>query len=157
MEGETILHCTQGLTQLVLVYAPHPHPFANPLMQEYFVAFQIFKTGVIRIVPVFRRMCNDFCSQLKKSKYIQRETMRYIKFRNTTSPRDPQFSHKWHQKRTLYNERKAFRKYSKHFAQCRNCLYSAILKDCSRCRTVSYCSIKCQKTHWKKNHKYNCM
>eukprot|EP01083_Nonionella_stella_P037439 102058_1 len=31
------------------------------------------------------------------------------------------------------------------------------LKKCSRCRQPLYCSRKCQKIHWKKKHRYNCV
>jgi len=30
------------------------------------------------------------------------------------------------------------------------------IERCSRCRTVYYCSLECQKIHWKKTHKFVC-
>ena len=44
---------------------------------------------------------------------------------------------------------------------CNNVLCCNIEKDqkfkkCSKCKRVAYCSIECQKIHWKSNHKFNC-
>ena len=42
-------------------------------------------------------------------------------------------------------------------SSCANCgAAGGPKRRCSRCRTVSYCSEKCQKAHWKKSHKTRC-
>ena len=41
--------------------------------------------------------------------------------------------------------------------QCENCFRKdIILKKCKKCRKSYYCSVKCQKKHWKKKHKIDC-
>ena len=47
------------------------------------------------------------------------------------------------------------------FEGCRWCEKSADelgepLRTCSQCHEVKYCSRKCQKSHWKAEHKYTC-
>ena len=32
----------------------------------------------------------------------------------------------------------------------------SFLKDCSKCKYAKYCSVKCQKQDWKKDHKADC-
>ena len=39
---------------------------------------------------------------------------------------------------------------------CRKQLTATGQHLCSKCRTVSYCSTKCQRVHWKGGHKYVC-
>ena len=38
---------------------------------------------------------------------------------------------------------------------CNNCGKMENLKLCSRCRSVFYCSVDCQRSHWKQ-HKKTC-
>ena len=41
---------------------------------------------------------------------------------------------------------------------CGNCQRENVrLKKCSRCKKVSYCSRKCQKTHWNTKHREHCV
>lgn len=41
---------------------------------------------------------------------------------------------------------------------CVQCLiHNNSLMRCSRCHTVAYCSVACQKTHWKTTHKAQCI
>jgi hypothetical protein len=39
---------------------------------------------------------------------------------------------------------------------CNQCGSLVKPKNCSQCKTIAYCSIKCQKIHWKKIHKNQC-
>ena len=40
--------------------------------------------------------------------------------------------------------------------KCANCGTIENLRRCNGCKTVSYCSVKCQTIHWKSNHKKQC-
>ena len=59
---------------------------------------------------------------------------------------------------------KCFLQYAKHLRICENDRCKILLdqchnvnfKKCGACKTVVYCSRKCQKYHWNKIHRYNC-
>ena len=40
--------------------------------------------------------------------------------------------------------------------ECGNCGTTEGTKKCSGCKSVSYCSVKCQTLHWKSKHKKEC-
>lgn len=50
-----------------------------------------------------------------------------------------------------YNER-----ISSKMMECMGCKHKMASKKCSRCLKASYCSIECQKVHWKLEHKSKC-
>lgn len=49
------------------------------------------------------------------------------------------------------------REQERRAACCDNCGSSSLaLRACSRCRVAKYCSIECQKEHWRRAHKREC-
>ena len=40
--------------------------------------------------------------------------------------------------------------------ECGNCGDIGDVKKCSGCKSISYCSVKCQTLHWKSKHKKQC-
>jgi hypothetical protein len=144
---------TQGLTRQLLRWSKDSHPFGHPSVRERAVCFEVHPDAVVQMVPEL----NELLPSANLSPENQKKLTSYVKFLNKNwKSMDRGMSVAQMEKELFERTEKRAVAQNKKATACGGCGYVALVKACSRCRKVAYCSVSCQTSDWNVSHRHTC-